>query len=142
MSKFSGLVVGGATIFRLNLVHPITGNPLVAKDGGAPAWIDLLSLDSAPARDHDRALQDRAMEQAARGRKTSAEEVFVHRCEKLAKLSTGWNLVWLDGTPADLPFATATAAELYAAPGVAWLREQAEGAVYDRANFWRPPSTT
>ena len=62
------------------------------------------------------------------------EELEAESTELLAALTAGWHLVTLDGHPLDVPFSIENARELYAAPALAWLREQVDEFAADRGN--------
>ena len=78
---------------------------------------------------------------AQRGRmRITPEELEAESTELLAALTAGWHLVTLDGHPLDVPFSIENARELYAAPALAWLREQVDEFAADRGNFATPLS--
>ena len=131
-SKFAGLEIAVEKPQRMILVHPMTRQPL--RDEKGDAYIELFSGDSKVARDHNRAIQRRRLAQRGRGRITP-EELEAEATELLAALTAGWHLVTLDGQPLDVPFNTQTARELYAAPSLAWIREQVDEFAADRGNF-------
>lgn len=132
MSKFSGLAVRGDQPSRMTIHHPGTGLPLRDADG-LPAWIDLLSMDSKAAQQIQRAAQNRRLER--RIRKLTAEDLAAEEIDLLAALTSKWRLLTLDGAAIDVECSAANAAELYALPELAWLREQVSGFVADRGNF-------
>ena len=137
-SKFAGLALAVDAPARMTILHPVTRQPL-RDSAGEEAWIDLLSADSAAARAHDRAITDALIRAGARRR--SAEQMDAELTDKLAKLTTGWRLLTLDGEPIDVPFSVASAREMYALPELAWLRGQVMQFVDDLGNF-RPAAST
>lgn len=140
-SKFAGMNLPVDTPAKLVLVHPTTRQPL-RNDTGEEAYILLYSNDSEIARNHNLAIQRRRL-RAARGRmRIEPEEIEADTVELFARLTAGWLLVGLDGAVLDVPFSVENARELYAAPPLAWVREQVDEFVADRGNFSQPSSTT
>ena len=137
-SKFAGLALAVDAPARMTILHPVTRQPL-RDSAGEEAWIDLLSADSAAARAHDRATIDAQIRAA--GRRRSSEQMDAELTEKLAKLTTGWRLLTLDGDALDVPFSIADARTLYALPELMWLRGQVAEFVADLGNF-RPAAST
>lgn len=131
--KFDGLGLDVEQPRRMILVHPVTRLPLRGADG-AEGWIDLHSSDSAVARRHNREVQKRRLNMRGRG-SISPEELEAEAVDLLAALTAGWGLVTLAGEPLDVPFTPENARELYAAPALAWVREQADEFAANRANF-------
>jgi hypothetical protein len=134
MSKFAALAVKADAPSRMTVLHPATGEPLTDADGN-PAWIDVHSTDSPVAQRHQRAAQNRRLQ--SRARKITAEELEAEGVDLLAVLTADWRLLALDGTPLDIPCNRANAAELYAEPAAAWIREQVNVFAADRGNFLR-----
>lgn len=135
MSKFSSMALETETPERMVIQHPKTGQPLRDAEGGE-AWIDLLSSDSEVARVFDRKITNMRLKRKTRTPLT-AEELEAEGNERLAVLTKGWRLLSLSGAPLDpeVPCSAANAAELYADPSMAWLREQVMDFVTSRANF-------
>lgn len=134
MSQFAALAVKADAPSRMIIMHPATGEPLLGADG-EPAWIDLHSTDSPAAQKHQRAAQNRRLQ--SRARKITAEELESEGVDLLATLTAGWRLLGLDGAVLDIPCTRANAAELYAEPAAAWIREQVNMFAADRGNFLR-----
>lgn len=132
-SKFAGLEIEVERPQRMVLVHPTTRQPLRDQDG-QPAYIDVYSSDSSIARAHNRAVQQRRLNTRGRGR-LSTEQLEAEAIDLLAALTAGWRLVKLSGEPLDVPFTPENARELYAAPSLAWIREQVDEFAVERANF-------
>jgi hypothetical protein len=134
MSRFSGLALDVDTPARMTITHPSTGQPL--RDGdGEPAWIDLLSMDSPPVMKAQRAAQNRRL--AGKARRLTAEELFAESTEVMAAATKGWRLLTLQGDAIEAPCSPGNAAELYAMPELAWLRDQVDSFLADRGNFLR-----
>ena len=134
MSKFAALAVKADAPSRMPILHPATNEPLLCSDG-EPAWIDVHSTDSPAAQKHQRAAQNRRLQ--SRVRKITAEELENEGIELLAALTAAWRLVGLDGALLDIPCNRQNAAELYAEPSAAWIREQVNSFAADRGNFLR-----
>lgn len=134
MSKFAALAVKADAPSRMTILHPATGEPLLDAEGN-PAWIDIHSTDSPVALRHQRAAQNRRLQ--SRARKVTAEDLEAEGIDLLAALTAGWRLLGLDGAPLDIPCNRQNAAELYAEPSAAWIREQVNAFAADRGNFLR-----
>lgn len=132
-NKFAGLEIEVAKPQRMPLLHPNTRQPLRSKDG-EEGFIEIYSADSEAARRHNRTIQRRRLAMRGRGRITP-EELEAEATELLASLTTGWRLVSLSGDEITVPFTIDAARELYAAPSLAWIREQVDEFAADRANF-------
>jgi len=133
MSKFSGLGVPVDATARMTILHPATGQPLRNAATGEPAWIDLLSADSAVARATQRDAQNRRLR--ARARTITAESMEADGTDLLAALTKGWSLVTLDGAPIDVPCTPENARELYGTPDLAFIRRQVDEFVADLGNY-------
>lgn len=136
-SKFAALALATDQSARMNIVHPVTGQPLRNKDG-AEAYLDLLASSSPVGRAFDREVTDRMLR--SRGARYTAEQADMDAIEKLSKLTVGWHLVTLDGDTIDEPFSAGSARDLYGMPELGWLRSQAEQFVSDLGNY-RPGSS-
>jgi hypothetical protein len=143
MSKFAGLGLAVEKPGRMPIIHPVTRQPLVDKDG-APAYIDLYSSDSEIARKHNQAVSRRRLSTAGRGSRIriTPEELEADQIELLVALTVGWRLLTLDGAPLDIPFSPAEARDLYGSQEAAWLREQIDEFAGDRANFSKASSNS
>lgn len=133
-SKFAGLEIAVDKPARLMLSHPVTRQPLRDSEGHE-AFIELFSVDSAVARKHQQTIQKRRLSQRGTRIRITPEELESESVELLSALTTGWYLVTLDGRVIDLPFTIENARELYAAPSLAWVREQVDEFVADRGNY-------
>lgn len=153
MSKLpAGLALATDSPSRLYLVHPTNGGPLTFKVPGADgaprvAWIDLLSADSGKLRALDRATGNARIEAARRARNrvpaVTIEQVESEALERLIAATAAWDLCTLDGEPiADFPCSPENARALYQADVMAWLREQVQAFIEDRANFKTASSTS
>lgn len=134
MTKFAALALATDAPVRMVIRHPGTGEPLT-DEAGEPAWIDLYAMDSKAGLTQQRAARNRRLQ--SRARKINAEDLEQEGIDLLAALTAGWRLLGLDGTPLDVPCSRANAAELYAEPALAWIREQVDVFVADRGNFLR-----
>ncbi len=132
-SKFAALSLDVEKPGRMIVVHPITRQPL-RDDEGREAYIDLYSGDSEQARRHQRSIARRRMAMRGRG-KLTPEEVEAEATEFLCAVTTGWYLLDLDGHPLGVEFSVENARELYGLSAIAWLRDQVDEYVGDRANF-------
>lgn len=142
-SKFGGLAANVTAPSRMTIVHPATGEPIYDTDG-KPAYIDLLSQDSAPgraiAKKQSAAQLKRAVKAGNIDVDTDADPVD-DQIDILAALTRGWYLVDPStGGPIDYAFdGVASARELFAADELHWLRRQAYVWVINQGNFM-PPS--
>lgn len=113
--------------FALELTHPKTGEKI-------GAVINVLGVDSHQYQAKFRELQRKRLNQINKNPRRllqTPEQTDAEALELLAAVTTGWNGVVLDGK--DLAFSEDAARELYAR--FAWIREQVDQAVGDRANF-------
>lgn len=127
---------------RLYLLHPATKRPLVNRDTGDRAWVDLLSADSEALKRHNSRIVDRAVRQQKQGQARSVEDIEADHVDRLVVLTKGWSLVDPEGEPIDDACTPENARTLYSAPGAAWVRDQVEAFVNDRANFTKGSSTS
>lgn len=135
---FSGLGLAVDKPARLILLHPST-NRALADAAGDPAWIDIHSADSVPARENERERLRRRLANPNRGT-PSPEEIEAEADEALAALIAGWRLLKLDGSPLDVPFSRDNARALLAAPALRWLRDRVAEFAVTRGNFVPPLS--
>lgn len=138
MSKFAGLALDTETPRRMTIRHPATGEPLRALDG-REAFIDLLALSSATAQKARSVIQQRRIEN--RVRRVTVEEAEAEAMQVLAACTKAWFLVGLDGAPIDVPCSADTALELYTAPGLRFVAEQATRFADEAGNFLPGSST-
>lgn len=122
---------GAAT---LQLRHPATG-AILTGDDGAPVTIALYGVDSGAYTEYRRALANKAVR---RGTKTqmTAEEYEDEALGLLAACTADWTGLELDGKP--LPFTMSNAKMIYRR--FAWLRDQVDTFIADRANFSKASS--
>jgi hypothetical protein len=132
-SKFAGLAIGVDTPSRMIIINPTSGQPLRNAATGEEAFIDLLSNNSSVGREHDRATLDQRIR--AGTRRQTAEQIEADMVERLAKLTKGWSLVSLDGTPIDVECNAANARELFSMPELSWLRDAANAFAADVGNY-------
>lgn len=139
-SMFAGLELDVDRPQRLHLLHPHTRQPLRDNtEKQQEAWIDLYSGDSANARRHNNNVMRRRFNATGRNQRIrfSPEELEAEAIDLYAVLTTEWYLVTLNGEPLSVAFSQEAARDLYK---TAWVREQVEDFVNDRANF-PPPSS-
>lgn len=142
MGKFSSLGIAVDDAARLYLTHPVTGQPLRGPDGD-DAWIDLLSTDSAVARQHERQVNDRRLQ--SRGRVQTGEQLEAERIDLLVKLTKDWNLLCFDGSPLlndgkPIEVTETTVRELYIEPVTSWITKQVAEFVGNIGNFAKASS--
>lgn len=116
----------GAT---LHLRHPATDAPLTT-DEGEPITIACLGMDSqAFVKRQNQVINQRLA--AGTKAKVTAEAVLAESVDTIAACITGWQNVILDGAP--LAFSPENAKKLLTR--FAWIREQVDRFIGDRANF-------
>jgi hypothetical protein len=130
MGKFDGLTVSEAPA-RMTILNPVTGDPVVRKDTGEEAWIELHPNESEVGARIEREITTKALRrrvQALRGRDLEENTIA-----KLAGLTINWNLALLDGSHIDLACTPDNAEQVY--KDVRWLRNQVAAFVNDLGNF-------
>lgn len=100
-------------------------------DDGTPMTLTLLGADADVAVKARNANQNRRLQQGAR-MKLTAEGLDADGAAYLAKLTTGWNITLGGQKP---PFTYEAALSLYRDAKLAFVREQADAFIADRANF-------
>jgi hypothetical protein len=136
VSKFGKLGLPVDVPKRMEIINPLTGEPLVDKAGNA-AFIDLFSSDSNRARAYARNVTQRRLDQSKRVGITAAA-IENDEIGMLAELTKGWHLVDFDHEPIGVAFTTQDARELYAQAEMNWLVEQVQAFCGRRANFATP----
>ena len=121
----------------LHLRHPATGAPLF--DGETPVTITLAGKDSQRYRTAQRIISNRNIRQGRKVQHT-VESFEADAIEVLAACTVTWSGIELDG--AAVPPTKDNARKLYADPRCAWLREQVDDFIDDRANFSTASATT
>lgn len=106
-------------------------------DDGTPMTLSLLGADSDVAVKARNSTQNRRLQQGVRA-KLTAEGLDADGATYLAKLTVGWSLTMGGEKPA---FSYEAAVKLYTNPAFAFIREQADTFVADRANFLKASST-
>jgi hypothetical protein len=107
-------------------------------DDGTPMTLTLLGADSDVAVRARNANQNRRLQQGPR-MKLTAEGLEADGASYLAKLTVGWNITLGGQKP---PFSYEAAVKLYANPKLAFVREQADAFIADRANFLKASPTS
>jgi len=110
----------------LELDHPVTGDP-------TGIVIRLAGTDSVAYRRKQREIQTKRIGQLARGKKADYSCTEQDACDLLAACTLGWEGLIEGGEPVE--FSTQAASDLYARH--AWIREQVDMFVGDRANFFK-----
>jgi hypothetical protein len=131
--KFEGLATAEAPV-RMTVLHPSTGDVLKRSDG-TECWIEGYASQSKRGSEIDREINTKALRR--RVPRMSARDLDENVIEKLGKLTTGWNIAMLDGTPIEEPWSTENAIELFT--DVRWLRDQWATWVNDLGNFPTTP---
>lgn len=115
----------------LQVIHPGTDEPIKGMT------ITLLGQDSAVYRKISIAKQQTAINRMAKGKKAAdldAEKLAEDSIEDLVKLTVGWTGFADKGK--ELECTEESVRAIFADPGFAWLKEQAQAFVNDRANFF------
>lgn len=120
--------------FDVELLGP-DGAPLM-NDDDTPMTIGVLGADSDLAISLRNKSSNRQIQQGARA-KITAEGLQGEGITYLAKLSTRWNITLNDEKPT---FSTDAVRALYADPKLAFIREQVDVAIANRANFLKASS--
>jgi|KBSMisStandDraft_5_1062788.scaffolds.fasta_scaffold1099441_1 hypothetical protein len=134
--KFAGLSLAEAPV-KMTILNPTTGEPLKRRDG-EECWIEGFASQSKRGQEIDREQTTKALRR--RVPRMSARDLDEGVAEKLGKLTTGWSLALLDGTPIDEPWSPENAIELFT--DTKWLRDQWASWVNDLGNFQPSPSPT
>jgi hypothetical protein len=117
----------------LELSHPVTGEVL-RDDQGVAISITLLGQDSEAYQRAENQAQNRRLRDASRGRRATltAEQIKAEALEVLVACTVAWHGVVFEGVALEC---TATnVRRLYTER--AWIREQVDAFVADRANFF------
>jgi len=127
----------------MTLRHPVTGAELVDEATQELVTITLLGRDSDAYRRTAASQQNHRLREASKGRRQqlTQEQLEAESLELLVACTTGWSGVGL-GPEDPLPFSPANARRLYADPHMSFVREQAEGFIAERANFFRDSKTS
>lgn len=100
-------------------------------DDGTPMTIGVIGADSDEAQRFQRNTTNRRIQAGARA-KVTAESIEAQGVNFLATLTKRWNITMDGGKP---EFTKAAAAELYSNRTLAFVREQVDAAISERANF-------
>lgn len=125
----SGEAYDPNAVFDLELRGP--DGAALFNDDGTPMTIGVIGLDSDEASKAKHAQANRRMQQGPRAKVTS-EGFEADAAAFLAKLTKRWNITMNKAKP---DCTEAAARELYANPRLAFIREQVDAAIADRANF-------
>jgi hypothetical protein len=131
--SLDALAVDVSHAAKITLLNPKTRQPIRDADG-KEAYIEVVSLDSPEVQNVQKAAINKRLKM--RGRATvTADEIEAERAETLVAATKGWYLVTLDGAPMGVAFDAPTARVLYTDARFAWIREQVNEALDDRATF-------
>lgn len=133
MNGLESLAVSADDAGTLILLHPSTNMPIRDKNGGE-AHLLLLGIDSAEGQKQRREATTRAL--MRRNKALTADELEAQAVEQLVALTKGWHLVAPSGDVIDFPFTPQNARTLYSDRKFAWIREQADQFIGDRAGFF------
>jgi hypothetical protein len=130
--------------FKVKLIDPVTGLPIVSKDG-QEAFIEVLSTDSEQARAFDRERQRAASRLISTGQQDTLidEDGTIVAIKRTAVLTKSWHLVDpASGEPIDYPCTRENAEALYMAPETRWIYRLAVVGSANTANFMKRSSAS
>lgn len=113
---------------KLQLRHPFTGEDL------AGVTITLRGLDSDEYQTTFRSIINRKLEKS--NAIQTAEKLEQENIELLVSVTMNWDGIEVDGK--HIPYSSERARLLYSDRRFPWIREQVEGFIGDRRNFWKP----
>lgn len=117
----------------VTLLHPKTRQPL-RDENGKEATISVVSLDSPDVQRVQKAALNKRLKM--RGRVTlTADELEAERTETMVVATKSWHLVSLEGKALDVPLTAENARVVYSDARFAWIKEQVNEALDDRATF-------
>lgn len=141
MSKFASLAADVSKPFRVELIDPVTDEPIRDKNGKV-AFIDVWSTDGPQARAFGKAKRKELnlrIKQSRNG-KVEPDDQLEENIALTALLTAGWHLVdRLTGEPIDVACTAEDAADLYSPPGMGWIFQQAFIGASSTANFLPKP---
>jgi hypothetical protein len=123
--------------YRVELVHPKTGLPLIDEASGELAWIEVQGHNSEAGI----ALKKANLARQNRQRKGFREEpadldkMRLENANALAKLVTAWHLVNVAGQKVELECNPANVRALFADENRAWMAQQVGAALLEESNF-------
>ena len=123
--------------FKLILLNPSDGEPIVCTATGKQASVTVYSGDSAVALKQRRSANAKVIKK--RG-KLSLDDTEENDLNLLTALTVDWYLVNFDGEEIPFPHTDENARELYSNPAYVWIKDQVSVAAGDRANFMKKPS--
>lgn len=115
----------------MDVLHPQTDEPIKGMT------ITLLGQDSEVYRKIQQARQQVTINRMAKGKKAvdlDAEKLAEDTIDDLVKLTVGWE-GFAEGKTR-LEFSKEAAHRIYSDPGYAWLKDQVQAFIGDRANFF------
>jgi len=114
----------------MELEHPVTGEKLM--EGKKPMTITLAGTDSKAYRRKQREMQNRRLNKLSKGRKVNFGTTDDDDCELLAACTLSWDNLSDDN--GKIEYSNDAAVALYLKH--AWIREQVDEFIGDRANFF------
>jgi len=138
-SPFDGLGLAPERTGKCALLHPISRKPLVNRQTGDAAWIELYSWHSPAAQEHRHQSADRVRRL---GRDMTAAESEEDMGAMLARLTVAWDLVTLDGTPLAVDCTYEMARAAYNSLELRWVRAQVIDFLNNEGNFQAPGPTS
>lgn len=131
--SLDALAIDVTQTVKVSLLNPKTRQPIRDVDGNE-SYIELVSLDSPEVLAVQKAAINKRLKM--RGRATvTADEIEAERAETLIAATKTWNLISLDGKPLNVELTPVTARTVYTDARFAWIREQVNEALDDRATF-------
>lgn len=137
MSGFDALAFDTNATAKMEIESYKTGATLRDKEGKA-AFIELLNVDSEAAQKRRKLSRKRLFDQMQKKKKFNytPEQQDEDDLAYLVGITKGWYLVDVNsGDSLDVPFTEDNARVLYSDPRFAWIKEQVQEFVADRANF-------
>lgn len=125
--------------YRVELVHPETGNPLIDEDG-VQAFVEIDGYNSDAGEKIRKATARRMQLQRKGGREApiDLDKARDENADNLSILTRAWHLVNLQGKaiPADqFPCTAGNARAIFRRKDTAWMAEQVGAALLEQSNF-------
>ncbi len=142
MSKFGSLVADVSAPFKVNIIDPITDQPIVDSSGKA-CFISVWASDSSRSRAYEKQRRKDLLLRVKQSRNGQIEpdDMLEQNIAKCAHLVDSWYLVdRISGEVIDVPCTPENAADLLSEPGAGWLFLQVWVEANSAANFLQKPS--
>jgi hypothetical protein len=119
---------------NLNDLMPVAADLVVLMPDGSPSGLTLkvIHKDNKAFKALEKRLQQQMMDT---GGKVPVDDLTKFAIDMVASCIVGWDGLTEDGTP--VPFSQEKAVDLMAREELAFIREQVEGFVAKRTNFFR-----